>query len=183
MRRYRTPPHRNNGWRSVPRAIAGPRSRGRSTNGTSGHLPLPQADADRRALVSRYGHARTLGAGIEHRSRGARGERSRGHARARGRVYAHSRRLVRDPNVQSWAQGEARGRNRHHAFAQPAPRRRVQVQPSQRWAGRIRRNDLDRDESQRVSQERSRRPEESSVREGSPRSHDASARLSRRVHY
>ena len=48
------------------------------------------------------------------------------------------------------ADGQHGGRHRRHAVAQPAPRRRLQVQPAARRSGRLRRDQRDRRPGQRV---------------------------------
>ena len=50
-------------------------------------------------------------------------------------------------------------RHRHHPVAQPAPRRRLQVQPAARWTCRQRRHQLDRGPRQRAHRRRQPRRE------------------------
>ena len=72
------------------------------------------------------------------------GERRRRARRQRGRLHADARRLARDPRRQPRRVPRgARRRHRRHAVAQPARRRRLQVQPAQRRPGRHRRHALD----------------------------------------
>ena len=138
--------------------------------GTSGHrgssldgafneahiLAITQAICEYRAgegitgpLVDRPRHARSVAARVAHRAPGARRQRRHGaHRRAR-LVDADTRCVARDPAAQPRGLARPGRRHRGDAVAQPAPRRRVQVQPAARRAGRLRRHGLDRVAGQR----------------------------------
>ena len=100
---------------------------------------------------------------------GARGRRRRRH---RGRD-ADAGHLARDPHPQPGRQPRAQPagrRDRRHAVAQPARRRRLQVQPAARRAGRHRRHRLDRAGRERAARARAgRRPARPRRRADRPR--------------
>ena len=72
-----------------------------------------------------------------------------------------------------------RRRHRHHAVAQPARGRRLQVQPAQRRPGRHRRDAVDPGPGQRAAARRQRRREARAVRDGDQGGDDAPGRLRR----
>ena len=118
-----------------------------------GDRGIPGRPGHHRSAVHRQGHPRPLPAGLEDRDRGAdrqRGDRA-GRERRRlhpdaGRVPGHRRAQRRlAPN------GAAGRRHRGHPVPQPAPRRRLQVQPAARRAGRLRRHQRDRRPGQRAA--------------------------------
>ena len=71
--------------------------------------------------------------------------------RRAGRLHADAGVVARDPAAQPRRRPRRRRRHRRHPVAQPAPRRRVQVQPAARRAGRQRRHRLDRRPRQRAA--------------------------------
>ena len=77
--------------------------------------------------------------------------------------------------------GAARRRHRDHAFAQPAARRRLQIQPAARRPGRHRRHRLGAGPRQRALAREQRRREAPELRSGQAREHHARARFCRRV--
>ena len=102
-------------------------------------LPLPRRAGDRRPAVPRPRHARPVRARVPHDRRGARRARGRRRRRRRRRLHADAGDLARDPDAQPRREpgAPARGRrDRRHAVAQPARRRRLQVQPAARRARR-----------------------------------------------
>ena len=94
-----------------------------------------RAQRHRRAALPRHGHARALRAGARHGARGARGQRRRGPDPGGPPLHADAGDLARDPQLEPRPHDGARRRHRHHAVAQPAGRRRLQVQPARRRAG------------------------------------------------
>ena len=94
------------------------------------------------------------------------GARRRRRRRRRRRLHADAGDLARDPHAQPRRQPRAppARRDRRHAVAQPARRRRLQVQPAARRAGRHRRHRLDRARGQRLLEDGLRRRRRASVR-------------------
>ena len=77
-------------------------------------------------------------------ARGAGRERRRRARRQRGRLHADAgASRTRSSCANRGRPGGPRGRHRRHPVAQPARRRRLQVQPAQRRPGRHRRHDVD----------------------------------------
>ena len=115
----------------------------------AGRIPRPAAD--RRSALSWQGHACALRARRGHRTGGARGQRRdhRGPERRR-RPHPHAGDLARHPHLQPQPHRRPRRRHRGHPLAQPARRRRLQVQPAQRRPGRHRRHRLDPGPRQRA---------------------------------
>jgi hypothetical protein len=85
--------------------------------------------------------------------------------------------------TQSWAKHRSCRWNHHHAFAQSAPRRRVQIQSPQWWASIIDGHGLDRGDCKPVSRSWPGRCEEDSFRKGPSRLHDTPARLSQYLRF
>ena len=85
-------------------------------------------------------------AGLGQRDRGAGRERRHGAGRRGRRLHPDAGGVARDPARQRRPDDRARAGRRHrgHAVAQPAARRRLQVQPAARRPGRHRRHRLDR---------------------------------------
>ena len=89
-------------------------------------------------------------AGAEDRAGGAGGGGGRDARLARRGLHADARAVARDPHLQRRAQGRPRRRHHHHAVAQPAARRRLQVQPAPRRPGRQRHHRRDPGARQRA---------------------------------
>ena len=128
----------------VPRCV----QRGAHPGHHRGDLPLSRQSRDRRAVVHRPRHPRPVGAGDADRARGPRRARCRCPRRRGRRLHPDAGGVARDPRGQpgrgGWGHARAPGgRHRRDAVAQPARRRRVQVQPAQRWSRRHRRHRLD----------------------------------------
>ena len=79
--------------------------------------------------------------------------RRRRRRRFRGRLHAHAGDLARDPDAQRARRREG-GRDRDHAVAQPARRRRLQVQPAAWRPGRHRRHAADPGRGERAARGR-----------------------------
>ena len=137
------------GHRGTPCAARSPRrtswrSRRRSAN--TGRA------RDRRPALHGQGHARAVRAGAADRARSARGQRGRDHhsaattASRRRRSISHAILVYNRGPQRSLADGD-----RHHALAQSAGGRRLQVQPAQRRAGRHRRHGVDPGPRQRAA--------------------------------
>ncbi len=132
--------------------------RGSSLRGTftEAHvLAITQAICDYRSAhehrwpaVSRQGHACALGAGLQDGARGAGRQRRRSDDRQRRRLHPDAGDLPRDPRAQPPAPVAPRRRHRHHAVAQSARGRRVQIQPADRRPGRYRHHAVDRGASE-----------------------------------
>ncbi len=151
----RTPPTPTSGWPSAPRAIAAAASTPRSTRRTS--WPPRRRSATtaragvRRPAVRRTRHARAVRAGVGLRARGARRQRRDRPRRRPRRLHADARGVARDPARQPGQDVQRPGRrHRGHAVAQPAARRRLQVQPAQRRPGGHRRHEVDRRHGERL---------------------------------
>lgn len=106
-----------------------------------GHCRLPAPEGHRRPAVPRHRHACAFHARLQQRGGSAGGQRRRADALEGRRVHAHARRLACDPGLQPRSHGGAGRRHRDHAFAQPARKRRLQVQPAQ-WRPRGHRHHL-----------------------------------------
>ncbi len=127
--------------------------RGSSLRGTftEAHiLAITQAICDyrrrpeiRRPALHGQGHARAVRASPAHGLGSSGGQRCRDHHPARRRRNADSGHFARNPRLQPQQETTSRRRHRHHAFAQSAGRRRVQIQPDQWRSGRHRRDRLD----------------------------------------
>src|SRR6516225_8702636 len=100
-----------------------------------GDLRIPRRARHQRAALPRRRHARAVRAGPSHRSGGAGRQRRPGAARRARRVHADPGPVPGDPGPQRFRPGAAGRRDRGHPVAQPALRRRVQVQPAGRRAG------------------------------------------------
>ena len=132
-------------WPSALPAIAAPRSTGAFNEAHI--LAINQAICRYRTAqgidgpaVPRTRHARAVGAGAGTRARGAGGQRRR---RASRRRRVHARRPVISHAILATTAGATTRpgrRHRRHALAQPARRRRLQVQPAQRRTCRHRRH-------------------------------------------
>ena len=101
-----------------------------------------------------------------HDRRGARRARHGRRRRRRRRLHADARDLARDPRAQPRRRRRHGGRDRRHAVAQPARRRRLQVQPAARRAGRHRRHRLDRARGQPAARAGARRSPAHPLRRG-----------------
>ena len=130
----------------------------------AGDLRLPQGAGVRRPAVPRPRHPRTLGAGVGDGDRGAGRQRRDRAGRLRATRYtptpAVSHAIIRANGGRTTGTGPRR-RHRRHPVAQPARRRRLQVQPAARWPGRHRRDRGDRGPCQRADpgQPRGRPPD------------------------
>ena len=148
-----------------PRRARGRRlQRGAHPGDHAGDLRAPRARRDHRAAVSRRRHARGVGAGAEDaRWRCWRRRASRRWSRAEG-DYTPTPALSRA--ILSYNDGRKDGlgrRHHHHAVAQPAARRRLQVQPAERRPGRQRHHRRDPGARQRAAA-RARRGQARAVR-------------------
>ena len=103
-----------------------------------------------------------------HGARGARGQRGHRARRRPRRLHADAGRVARDPPRQRRPDLGVRPRRRHRgdAVAQPAVRRRLQVQPAPRRTGRLRRHVGDRRPRQRPHRRRARRRAADPLRAG-----------------
>ena len=141
---------------SAPPGTAAPRRRGRSTRPTCSRSPRRcAATAPSRASTGRCSSGAT-----RTRSPSRRRRRSSRCSCAHGVdvvVDADDGStptpvdLARDPHPQPRRRPRHGGRDRRHAVAQPAPGRRLQVQPAARRAGRHRRHRLDPARGQRAA--------------------------------
>ena len=122
-----------------------------------GHLSLPEGAGDRRAALPRGGHPCADRARPRERARGARRERRRRHARPRRRPDADAGHLEGHPRPQPRRQGGPRRRHRHHALAQPARLRRLQVRSAVGRPRRHRGHQVDRGQGQSVPRRGARR--------------------------
>ena len=104
--------------------------------------------------LPRRRHPRAVRAGPGHRAGGVRRQRRDRAHRHRGRLHADARRLARDPHPQPRPHLGARRRRGGHPVAQPARRRRLQVQPAERRPGRLRGDLLDPGPGQRADRGR-----------------------------
>ena len=126
--------------------------RGAHPRDHAGDLRLSAAQRHRRAALHRQGHARrSRGRPSARRSRSSRPTASRPSSSATTasrRRRSISRAILR---TQPRAHGAPGRRHRHHAVAQPAGGRGLQVQPAQRRPGRHRRHPVDRGAGQRAA--------------------------------
>ncbi len=139
----------------------------------AGDLRLPQAAGLRRPAVHRPRHPRALRAGVGHRARGAGRQRRDGAGRQPRPLHADARRSRTRSSAPTEGKSSDRlgagRRDRGDAVAQPAQRRRLQVQPAARRPRRHRRDVGDRRPRQRADQGRARRRTPDAVREGARR--------------
>ena len=144
--------------------------RGAHRRDHAGDLRLPQGTGVRRPAVRRTRHPRPLGARLGQRAGGARRQRRDGARRRPRRLHADPGGVARDPAGQPRqalrpGQGLADGIVVTPSHNPPA-RRRLQVQPAQRRAGRHRRHEVDRRRGQRLHRGLARRGEAGAVRAG-----------------
>ena len=112
---------------------------------TQAIVRVPRRAGHRRAAVHRPRHPRPVRAGLGHGAGGARRQRRRRCCVDGRDGYTPTPALSpRDPAPQPRPHRRPGRRHRGHAVAQPAARRRLQVQPAARRAGRHRRHRLDR---------------------------------------
>ena len=107
----------------------------------AGDLPIPGEPGHRRPALPRQRHARALGARARARARGARRATASTSMVDAGDGYTPT--PVISHAILTHNRGRsagARRRHRHHAVAQPARGRRLQVQPAARRPGRHRRH-------------------------------------------
>ena len=110
----------------------------------AGHLRVPRAAGHRRPALHRQGHARAVRARPAHGARGA-GRQRRARPSSSATTASRPTPVISHailPTTSGRATRPGR-RHRHHAVAQPARGRRLQVQPAQRRPGRHRRHRLD----------------------------------------
>ena len=133
---------------SAPAAIAARRSwvvhRSPHPRHHPGDLRLPEGARHRRPAVHGQGHACHVRAGAAHGAGGPGGQRRRDRHPARRRCDPDSGHLAGDPGPQPRPDRPPRRWHHHHAVAQPARGRRVQVQPDEWRPGRHRRHQVDR---------------------------------------
>ena len=125
-----------------PRLVAARElQRGPHPRHDAGHLRVPAAQRRDGAALPRPGHPRPLRARVPHRPRGPRGATASRCASTRR--TATRRRPSISHAILAWNRGPRRPprrRHRHHALAQPARGRRLQVQPAPRRPRRHRRH-------------------------------------------
>ncbi len=147
----------------------------------AGHLRVPRRPGHHRPALPWPRPARAERAGHGHRARGARRQRG-DHARGLRRpLRAHPRGEPRDPGAQCRPHGPQGRRHRGDPVAQPAARRRLQVQPAGRGPRGHRRHGLDPGPGQRPGRVRPRRRRAHPVPPRTLGRHDARLRLPRRV--
>ncbi|KAF0963114.1 hypothetical protein MLGJGCBP_03756 [Rhodococcus sp. T7] len=135
-----------------PRVEPGHRvQRGAHPRHHPGHRRVPGVPGRRRTPVSRARHPRPVRAGVDVRARGAGRERRDGADRFAGPVHADPRGQSRDPPLQPQRSGVAGRWHRRDALAQPAPRRRLQIQPAARRPRRLRGDDDHRRPGERAT--------------------------------
>ena len=147
-RRSRTLRTRHSAWPSAPPATAARRSGAASTKTTS----WPSARRSGVPALARHHGPLFIGMDTHALSEPALGDRPRGLRRERRRGAdpggtGYTPTPVISHAILTYNRGPQRGprrRRRDHAFAQPARRRRLQVQPAQRRPGRHRRHEGDR---------------------------------------
>ena len=152
-------------WLVVPRRL----QRGPHRRDQPGDRRVPGVAGHRRAAVPREGHARAVRAGLRDGAGGVRRERCARPRRQPRRLHAHA---VAEPRHPRGQPGEAcgnGGRRRRHALAQPAVRRRLQVQPARRRPRRQRHHEADPGPGQRVAPLRPRRRPAHPLRPGAGR--------------
>ena len=142
-----------------------------------GDRGAPARARHRRAAVPRHGHARAVRAGAGHGARGVRGQRGRGPDPGGPPLHADAGDLPRHPQLEPRPHDGARRRRGRHAVAQPAGRRRLQVQPARRRPGGHRHHEGDRGARQRDPRGRPGRDPPLHADAGAARAHDARARL------
>ena len=106
-----------------------------------GDRRVPRVARHHRAALHRRRHARAERSRADHRPRRARRQPGAGAHRRVRRLRADARPVARDPEMEQRPRDPRRGRGRRHRdhpVAQPAPRRRLQVQPAARRPGRLR---------------------------------------------
>ncbi len=150
----------------------------------AGHLRLPRGAGHRRAAVHRSRHARAVRAGLGLGAGGAGRQRRRDADRRARPLHADPGGLARDPAPQPRAVARRQRPGRRHrrdAVAQPARRRRLQVQPAARRAGRHRCDEVDREPRQRADPRpaRGRAADPAGARAGCR--HDGAPRLPRQL--
>ena len=128
----------------------------------------------RRPALPGQGYARAVGPGLRQRAGGARGEPRRGMIDSRDGGYTPTPAVSHA--ILAYNRGRTSGlarRHRHHAVAQSARGRRLQVQPAAWRAGGHRRHPMDRGPGQPAAL--STRPTASAefLRAGAARRHDA----------
>ena len=158
----------------------------RSTRRTSRRPPRRSASTARAQgidgplFIGRDTHG-AVRAGLDDRARGARGQRRHRARRLGRRLHADARRSRTRSSPPTGARSPAstepappaRRRHRRHPVAQPAPRRRLQVQPAARRPGRLRRHQVDRRPRQRADPRRAGRGQAGAVRAGPAPRHPA----------
>ena len=174
---------RRNGSRSAPRGIAVPRSKTASTNGMC--LPSAQAICEYR---KQQGIDGPLFLGIDTHALSVPACASALEVLAANGVdvmIADKDEYTPTPVIShailAYNRGRdyrAGGRHRHHAVAQSARQRRLQVQPAQRRAGGQGRHGMDRSPCQCVAGKRPPGREKNVLRAGAARRDHAPARLS-----
>ncbi len=115
------------------------------------------------------------------RTGGPRRQRRDGAGRQPRPLHTDARAVARDPHPQRRENDGTRGRRGHHALAQPATRRRLQVQPARRRARGQRHHRLGAGPGERLSRQGSGRCAQGPARPGSCGRHHCHVRLSRRV--
>ena len=128
--------------------------RGAHPGDDAGDRRVPRRAGDDGSAVHRPRHPRAVRAGLGVGAGGAGRQRRRGDDRRRRPLHAHARGQPRDPGVQPGPRQRSGRRHRRHPVAQPAARRRLQVQPAQRRSGRYRRDRRHRQARQRDSARR-----------------------------
>ena len=119
-----------------------------------GHRRVPGRAGHHRPAVHRPRHPRAVRAGVGVGAGGAGRQRRCGDDRFGRPLHPDAGGQPRHPGVQPRPRRRPGRRHRRHAVAQPAARRRLQVQPAQRRTGRHRRHRGDRQARQRDSARR-----------------------------
>ena len=115
----------------------------------AGHRRVPGRAGHHRAAVHRPRHPRAVRAGVGVGAGGAGRQRRCGDDRFGRPLHPDAGGQPRHPDVQPRPRQRSGRRHRGHAVAQPAARRRLQVQPAQRRTRRHRRHRRDRQAGQR----------------------------------
>ena len=123
----------------APRLQSGHRFQPRShPRHHAGHLRVPRLPGHRWPAVHGRRHSRSVRSGDLDGARGLGRQRRHGDARRRRRVHPDTGCLARHSEGEPWTDEQAGRWDRGDALTQPAPGRRLQVQPAQRRPGRFR---------------------------------------------
>ncbi len=146
-----------------------------------GHLRVPLGTGHRRPALPGRRHPRPVRARPGHGAGGVRRQRRDRPRRRRGRLHPDAGRLPRHPHPQPRPRLGPRRRRGRHPLAQPARRRRIQVQPAARRARGLGRHLLDPGPGQRDHHGGTEGRTPSALRAGTRRAGHRPVRLPRRL--